>query len=331
MAASPLASYLPQYDREEIYRGIDGRRSIELSHYLNIFKHEGKVDVAFVGLSSLWVGVNALQMQEYFSSQGASDPKIITLGANHPGEDLVYMMVKDLLAKRSVDIVVLSSPNRVQQYVHPLFHRLASMKDHASVWHELPAKETLRSYALAMLGAPLQIYSMIKPTKRPRDSRGTNAFNGSWIRPDGWGKQPFAPRAVASPYDDSETIEQNLYDPAALGDVLFSNVQSVSQRTYFKATLELIKAHGALPVVLSVPVWKDRQRNTPVVRLLKDYLIDAEAPLVAVTPSTFFSGMSEADIQALYYNGNHLNTNGSNYHTAVLAPIFWKLASERQP
>ncbi len=329
LTLSPLVSYLPQYDREEVYRAIDGRRSIELSHYLNIFKNQGAVDVAFVGLSSLWVGVNARQMQDYFTARGAAEPQVIMLGANHPGEDLVYMMVADLLENRDVKVVVLSSPNRIQQYVHPLFHRLASMKDHSEVWHTLPAKEMLRSYGLAMLGAPLQIYSMIKPARRPRDARNTNAFNGSWVRSDGWNKQPFVAREIASPYDAQRSIDRNLHEGSDIDAVDFGNVQSVSQRAYFRATIELIKAHGALPVVVSVPIWKDRNRAKPLVRIPKASLSDYEVPLVAVSPKAFFAGMSEEDIEMLYYNENHFNTNGSTYHTEVLAPVFWELARER--
>lgn len=329
LALSPLVSYMPQYDREEVYRSIDGRRSIELSHYLNIFKNQGEVDVAFVGLSSLWVGVNARQMQEEFEARGAAKPQVIMLGANHPGEDLVYMMVADLLEKRDVKVVVLSSPNRIQQHVHPLFHRLASMKDHNTVWHTLPAKEMLRSYGLAMLGAPLQIYSMIKPARRPRDARSTNGFNGSWVRSDGWAKQEFIAHTPPNPYQGNQSVERNLYEGSRIDSADFGSVQSVSQRAYFRATIELIKAHDALPVVLSVPIWKDRARDKPMIRLPKAFFADYEIPLVAVAPAEFFAGMSEEEIKMLYYNENHFNTNGSTYHTEVLAPIFWELARER--
>ncbi len=325
---APLTSFLPGFDRSKIYRAMDGRRSIEQSHYQMLFQEEGDVTVAFIGPSSMWVGINSKRVEQHLVDAGVDAPAVITLGANHPSEDLTYVMAKDLLAKRKVEWLVLPTPNRQQDHAHPVLHRLASLKDQGAVWSKLPLVEQLRSYALATLGAPLQIYQQFVPRDVPPNMRNLVRFNGSWIRNAGWARSKFEPFAVdATPIARAPISQHRLFN-ANSEKVAFSNVFSDYQKTYFAETVALARSHGTKVAVLSTPIWKDRASDKPVVRIEQELIKELQLPILGIAPANLFSGLSEDDIKKLYYDVNHFNTNGANYFTDVMSPAILELVKD---
>jgi hypothetical protein len=323
----PFCSYLPFFDRAVLYKTIDARRSLELSHYQNIFKDKEDVTIAFIGLSSMWVGIDASRVERYLAEKGLVNPKVIMIGANHPGEDIVYMMAKDLLENRSVDLIVLSNPNRAQEHFHPVFHRLASLSSHAEAWAELSIQDRVRSYALSILGAPLQLYYHLVPSYEPLDRRGLLARNGSWIRSAGWAGKKFEEFDADAGLDGRRLSEVGTIAKDGK-NIDFDNVTTDYQAAYFEKTVELARGYGTDVALLATPTWYDRDSNKINVRINSSLVSNLDIPVVGVVPSELFKGMSENQIEKLYYDRNHFNSNGAKLHTRVISGTLERLLND---
>ena len=325
---SPLISCTDLIDRSKLYKHIDQRRSLELAHYTTLYKEEDRITVAMLGLSSMWVGVNARLVQEYFTARGGKEHRVVMLGANHPGEDLIYMMTKDLLSEREVDLIVLSAPNRQQSHVHPVFHRIASYDLHGEIWKKLDLHDRATTWSLATIGAPLQFFNQVVERNEPGDNRALIRNNGSWVRGLGWRRSKFS-RVDASVIDHAlSQIDTPGFHKDSSTQFQYSGVFSNYQETYFRATVEEAYRHGTKVAVLSTPIWPDRKQEKPVIRIDREILEEYGIRVIGLPPSELFGGMNEEEIQRFYYDSNHFNANGSEYFTRAISPALWSAYDE---
>jgi hypothetical protein len=326
----PLSSFFGFPGRKDVYRGMDGRRSIDKSHVSGIFSDRGPISVAFIGLSSMWVGTNARVIQKSLREHVRGDATAIMLGANHPGEDLIFILAKDLIDHHQVDLLLISVPNRAQPAPHPTFHRLSQISIHWKYWAGLSGFEKMQSLALASLGFPRQILSGLRHSCGLNDSRGTVQNNGSWIRESGWNNSKYKYVSHQAPELQFEDV---YYDGSRYGSVIFQNVYTNYQEHYLRETVKYARRHNVFVAVLSTPIYLDRRSEKVVVRIHKEIIEDLGVPIIGIPPALLFKGLSDDEVKQFYYDVNHFNANGARLHTAAIEPIIrevWKKSAKNK-
>ena len=311
----PLFAHLGQQSSEFVYDGLDGRGSLERGHVDILFRSDQPLAAAFVGLSSMWVGVDARSLESELQQAGLTSG-VVVLGANHPGEDLVYSMAYQLLKKRKVALLVLSTPGRGQLEPHPMLHRIYQFEHHLPVLRDLELSDLAASYGLAVLGSPGQMLNRIRRPVGMQDRRGLTRHNGSWIRRLGWGGESFV---EATDHDCCTTM--GLYRTSDYEQLEFADVTTAYQRAYLEHTIRLARENNTSVAIFSPPLWRDRRTEKPVIRLPRSLLEAHDIPLIAQSGRKLFGELTDSEIQAYFYNANHLNPNGTKRVTDALIPV----------
>ena len=323
--ALPLGLHLTTSPSRSVYEGLDARGSIERSHVDILFVDRDPLAVAFLGLSSMWVGVDARSLQEQLSETGETN-RVALMGANHPGEDLVYSLAQVLLENREVSLLVLSTPGRGQLEPHPMLHRLYSFKHHQPVWEDLSWRDRITAYGLAVLGAPGQLLARVRQPVGLEDRRSLTANNGSWLRNLAWPGTNFA--VIETP---GCCTDMQLFLPEQFDELTFDDVTTPYQRTYLEHTLRLAEEHGTRVAILSPPLWRDRRTARPIIRLPRELLEQHNVPLIAQSGEALFGSAPDSDIQSYFYNANHMNPNGTSRVTGAIAPHIRQLLAAASP
>lgn len=308
--------------RQEVYAG--SRHAIDMFHYQEIFEKKTDADIVVMGLSTLWVGLDSSYLEEQLGKKLGRKAAVFTLGANNVGEDLVYVLVKDLLEQRNVKMVILAPPPRPQEVPHPDIHRVLQYGVHEESWEGLPFLEKARFYALCILGAPRQALGVIRPdimrTTRPQLMK----TNGSWVRSTAWKGVQFekvdVPPILAKP-------KEFIYYSWDENELAFSNEMSSYQEYFFRKTIDLLKEKGVKVALLYLPLYKDRAYKAIPIRASYEATLGQGIPIIGVVPARLFKDMSDTEIQYLYYNQNHFNTNGNAYFTKTITPAIMEVYS----
>ena len=312
----PFFGHYRLYQATDVYNGVDARGSIEKGHIDVLFGSAEKLSVAFIGLSSMWVGVDARSLEEELNRVEPGH-SVALMGANHPGEDLVFTLASQLLKTRGVELLVLSTPGRGQMEPHPMIHRIINLQQHIPVLKQLSLSDKAAVYALSVLGTPGQVLNRIREPKGMRNRRGLSKNNGSWIRSVGWNRTDFS---VPDSIDCCAAL--GTYLPADYDQLQFEDVTTNFQRVYLDQTLAQATQQGARIAILSPPLWRDRRTETPVIRFPREVMEKYNVPIIAQSGVNLFGSLSDEQIQTFFYNANHLNTNGAERLTrSLVAPI----------
>ena len=75
-----------------------------------IFEEKSDIDVLILSTSLLWTAIDTPYLQTELSKAIGRDAEVVTLGSNWRGEDLNYVMLRDLLERRKVKSLIFSMP-----------------------------------------------------------------------------------------------------------------------------------------------------------------------------------------------------------------------------
>jgi hypothetical protein len=272
-----------------------------------IFDEKSDIDLLFVGSSFLWAGIDTPQVERALSRQLGRKATVLSLGSNWWGEDLTYLLLRDLLARRRVTLVVFSMPTKTDQQDAP--HPCATnwlTGDDAKVFEGLPLRNRLQLFAEEVLGAPRHLLSLLRPDLLEPSpyAAGLGAGRFRAALPG----QRFVRLHEEAP---SLATEDLIYSERTRARFLFDAVPLTPYQNHFiRLRAELARQHGTRMAVMHIP---QRPTGEPagVVEERLDWteIFGADVPLVGVAPA----------IDAHYYN-EHLNLNGAERLTRVLLP-----------
>lgn len=319
LALPALLSAFNAPSREAAYAG--GGKNFDSFHIKELFEKKDPVDIAIIGLSTVWVGIDSGRLEERLASRLGRKATVFTLGANHVGEDLVYVMAKDLVEHRRVKMVILAPPPRRQPASHPHIHYLLQYGVHRDSWEGLTPLEQARFYALCVLGAPRQALSVLRADIQRGPKQFLAANNGTWIRELGW-EDKTGEKFV------SNKIEPFTEDPRAFihmkgvneDRIEFNEVMSPYQEYFFRKTIEVLKENGVKVALLYLPLHDERKLEKIPIRAAYEDTLGLNVPIIGMEPARLFAGRSDTEIQSLYYNKNHFNRNGTEFFTGAITP-----------
>jgi len=292
-----------------------------------IFDKKEEVDIAFIGPSTLWTGINAPVLKEELKTQFGLNLNILVLGSNWRGEDLYYLITRDLLAHRKVKMIayqpIQHSTNQSQP--HPRSFRWLLLSDVMSIMPKLPLSQSMGLYAGLMLAAPRHLLSLIRDNQLNSFSWDPNENLGWHAEETNVEGKPLVPWNPKTPPIDAE---QMLYHSQAKHSWFSHSFDSQTDAPFLAAVnqnlAKVLRERDKPAIMLNLPNYITRHESE--VRFKHDWIrhLAIEGEMIGIAPKIMFQGMSEEQIKNLFSDPSHLNVNGSRYFSKLIAPAIAK-------
>jgi len=287
------------------------------------------VDLAFVGPSFLWAGIDTPLVQSALS-QALGRPAVVrSLTFNWWGEDLTYTVLRDLLMRRPVKTVVMMLPNARthRDTPHPMAYRFLALGHGSEALPGLPTKDQIQLLGEFVLGAPRHLLSVVRADPEEAPPARDEATLGAMLAPVGYLGAPFVP-------DDRDTepasADELVYSPDQQGWFHFSGAKLGTYESHFvHLMLELLKQKGVNVIFLHVPLFEERKLAQ--VEELRPWPSElGMGSLVGIPPTRLFRGLTDREIEH-FYKDSHLNANGARRFTRAIWPALLRHHDDHAP
>jgi hypothetical protein len=327
--------------REEIYSSVPWRMGLYPYIHDVIFQQKGDVDIAFMGGSTMYMGVNTPYVEAALAKSLGRKVCVFTASWNWRGFDALYFVAKDLLENRHVNTIVFSDVTEWDDAPHPMAPYLFRFGDDAAELRGMPLRHVPQYYFAAILGMPRNLLSLIRPNDPrtffdPTDDGPTAgvphapfaitdpaASLGSEEEEIGYHFAKFVDYSPASPASPSDAC---VYSQGTANKFQFSKSRLPALQLYFlNKFLTLVRAHRTRLVMLTIP--SPGEPLTPFIPEAADWpaILGPDVTIVGIPPAKFYAGMTPPDIDKITPDRGHLNKNGQQYFTKVITPSLLKI------
>jgi hypothetical protein len=285
-----------------------------------IYDNTEPIDLLFVGSSVTFGAIDAPQVERALSDKIGRPARVMTFGHYFNSLDIVYQQVRDLVARKKVRMIFLSIPRLpYPEGPSPIAYRFMRYNDAPEVFEALPVQSRLSVYACSVLRSPRDVLTLIRPNfvKNPSPfAKNLGADKADW----GAGRDPlkFVRFAPAAPTFRSEDM---IYSPETADRFIFSGEDIPEhQKIYLKMLVELLRREKIPFAMINIP--QNTERLSPKIIERRNWSEDfgTEIPIIGVPPAALFSGLSEKDIELMFYDEMHFNTNGNEFYTKTILP-----------
>jgi hypothetical protein len=325
-------SWLPP--REQLYSSAPwGAGAFPYLHD-QIFEETEPIDIAFMGSSRIWWGIDTPYVEKKLTETLGRKAVVRSLCWTAPGFDAFYFIEQDLLRRRKVRMIVFCdlSPggaNAAHAWA-PFWFRWA---DNAESLSGVPMRSKVSFYASAILGMPRTLLCWLRPNLAavPSDEISWPGFPhvlnpsrrlGSLALRMKLGQAfvDYTPPTNAMP---SEVL---VYSEATKDRFRFGAVQLPAMQTVFaRKTAELAREHEVKLVCLRLPTIEERSFSKVAEPVFWPELLNSEVAMMGIPGASLFAGITEQEVQELYYNFEHFNQNGQEYFTKIVTPNLIRL------
>jgi hypothetical protein len=317
----PLMALLGPPSRAEVYRAMPHSAGPFTFIAQEIYADRADIDVLFDCDSVLWVGIDAAYFQAQLSAVLGRPATVVVLGANWPGMDQRYVLLRDMLTQRHVHMVVLSPPRPGSETDRPhtqAFRWLQFGVDPA-VTAGLGLRGEVAVYAAEVLGAPRQLLSMARANRvYAGEDEDVVRGLGSQSVEEGFHSAPFVRvDAVAAPAIAPRDIILSAHTAehfSVTGPPL-----SPYQLHFTRQIGKLLAEHEVPLTVLNVPLARERGQAVVAEQADWSQAFGTHATVIGVSSRRLFGAMSDHDFYRYYYD-EHLNRNGSELFTRAITP-----------
>jgi hypothetical protein len=300
-----------------------------------IFEETNDIDIAFIGSSRLNFGIDTPYVQQQLDARLGRKTVVRTIGWAGPGFDALYFFTRDLLAHRRVNTVVFYDESFGLQ-PNAKAAQWFRYGDDAGALTGLPLRDKSMYYFAAMLGMPRNLLEWWCPNlPEDREHRRLNDYETSFRADDPESRLgsinarenvdpvlgaysafvPFTPQTGATPADTY------IYSSVTQSNFLIMNQPLPDWETHFARQFgRLARQQGVRLVEIRMPVIAER--TVPVITEARDWseFLQTRAATVGISPGRLFVGLSEAEVDKLYFDYVHLNLNGQKYFTRLITP-----------
>ena len=294
-----------------------------------IFIETNDIDIAFMGSSPIWWGIDTPHIQAELSRRLGRPAVVRSLCWNWNGLDAFYFIAQDLLAHRRVHMIVFcdlspgASDTAHSQAAH--WFRLA---DNATDLTGLGWRAKVSYYASAIQGLPRNLVGRLRPDRPAID---TDKIVWGDFQPQAnparrlgslplrmCSYQPFTDWLPAVSPDPQAVLA---CPPDAPANFEFSQLPLPPLQVAFAGKLADLAAQNHVQLVyLHTP--KIPELGSAVLPENADWptLFHHRLTLVGIPAAKLYAGMKREDITKLYWDFQHLNQNGQIYFTGVITP-----------
>lgn len=284
-----------------------------------IFDNKEDIDILFVGSSVLFAGIDTPQVEKELSKKLGRATRVRTFGHYFNSIDITYAQIRDLLERKRVRLIVLSIPRMpYTEGPSPITFRFIRYSDDKELFDGLPLKSKISLYACGVLRSPRDLLTMIRPnlSKPSPFAKNLGADKEDWGR----GRDPrkFKRFTPTSPSIPSANL---IYSPENQDKFEFTNDEiTYHQNYYLEKLIELLRDNQVPVMMINIPQYTERRSPKVVERKDWSKSFGSDIPLVGVQPTVLFAGLGEEEIEKLFYDEIHFNTNGNEFYTRTVLP-----------
>lgn len=307
--------------RPDVYKRIPERFGGFSYMGEQIFEETSDIDILFLGSSVLWYGIDAPYIRDELSKKLGRQANVIMFGSNWRGEELNYLLLRDVLARRRVKLLVMTMPlsHQSTNLPHPQSHRWLPNDLPESTLTGLSLRSRLALYGEQMVGAPRHLLGVLR-TDIHEDTefhQTLRYLRGSYRVEGGYFGAPFVLQTTRPPL---LSADQMIYSPGTRDSFKITH-QPLSdyQMHFLRLMTNLARDSGVQMAIVNVPVARDRRETKVIERMNWPEVFGMNMSLIGVPAATLFRGMSDVQIDRCYYD-EHMNLNGSGLFTKTLAP-----------
>ncbi|HEX6127005.1 MAG TPA: hypothetical protein VFZ23_16650 [Pyrinomonadaceae bacterium] len=291
-----------------------------------VFNKKEELDILFIGSSIIWNGVDTPQVQQALSDHLGRQARTVTFGYSFNSFDISYSLLRDLLERRRVRLVVLSIP----RLTYPEGPSATAFKflrydENPEIVAGLPLEGKISLYACSVLRSPRDLLTIARPNS-PVESPYADTF-GAFKREEGVGANPltferFAPQAPRLPATDL------IYSDSTKDLFKFSNTRIPAHQDYYlERVVELLRENGVPFAILNVPQYSERRHDKVIELENWQERFGADIPLMGISPTTLFAGLSDKEVEKLHSDHEHFNLNGCEFYTDAILPAILEVYS----
>lgn len=289
-----------------------------------IFVEKADIDLLVVTTSQLYQGLDGNYLQRQLTQGLGREAVLVVFPTNYRCEALVYTLLRDVLKRRKVKAVMLSAPfaNNGDSLPHLQSYRWYLYGEDFEALEGLPARYRWTFHAQVVLGASRHLLSLVRQDRLDSASAYMQNFGTVKIERINRNRSPFVHFSPTLPALTPDEMILAVDSPR----VRFPGPQlNDYQHHYTTLSMNLLRQQRIPLIMLHLPVWVNRHDTVVNERMPWPQVFNIPITLIGVAPATLFAGLTEEEINKLYYNNydwpnHHLNRNGSEYYTRVITP-----------
>ena len=331
--------------REEIYSGMTWRYGPFSYLHQQIFEETGAIDIAFVGSSRIWAGIDTPYVQEELTKRLGYPAVVRTIGWSWLGFDALYFITQDLLEHRKVKMIVFDDEYWPAPHVAAT-HWFRFAENYA-VLDKMPVSIQANYYFAAILGIPRNLLSSIRsnfpeeqwlPGKNHWEtfyrSQNSKERLGALTAERGMSlKEPLVPFA---PPIKGQSSAVRIYSPDTKDAFRYSGPVTPPWQLQFASKFAtLAMEHQVKLVFLHLqPPFSDNETNNPYIQERECWpeKFGTKITMVGIPPAKLFSGILPEDFQKLFYTPDycHFNQNGQAFFTKIITPTLLEIYEKQR-
>lgn len=284
-----------------------------------IFENDETIDLLFIGSSLIWNAVDTPQVQKELSAKLGRPARVVTFGHYFNSIDISYVQIRDLLSRKRVRMVVLSIP-RMPYTEGPstTAYKFIRYAHDIELFNSLPIEDKISLYACSVLGSPHDLLTIIRPNKSKPSPFTENL--GADKAEMGMGRSP-RKFAEFSPTFSLAPNSALIYSGDNQERFYFSDDEITSyQNFYLEELVEMLDQNDIPLMILNVPQYSEKNNQVIVERKNWAKKFATDIPIIGIPPAVLYSGLSDAEIEKLHYDDEHMNKNGGEFFTRATLP-----------
>jgi hypothetical protein len=307
-----------------------------------IFEETNAIDIAFMGSSHLFNAINTPQVQAELSKKLGRPAVVRTIAWGGAGYDGLYFITQDLLAHRRVRMIVFYDEDPGIGFRNSASVSWFRWADNAAALAGLPLNEQALFYFAAIVGMPRNLLCELRPNlPAPLITNKKNYWETIAAAPNpvtqlgalsyGKGFAP-TPMTAAAPFekfipDNGATpAEVAIWSPETKTNFAFATAKVPDWQVHFARRLgTLFRNHDVQPVMLHLPVLAEARATVLAERTNWTKIFGGDCKLMGIPPVKMFGGLTDGEVRKLFADPVHLNRNGQEYFTRIIAPSLFKI------
>lgn len=312
--------------REDSYRIMPDHQGPYSFIRQEIFDNDEDIDILFLGSSVTWNAIETPYVQEQLSRSLGRKARVVTFGFNFSSIDVPYAALRDLLAHKNVRMVVFSIPRDPEAGWNGPSNpacRFLRYDDYTDIGEDLPLRSLAIMYGCSILRSPQDLLTIVRQGSENRSPYSETL---------GWDRElaglMYDPDAFVrfTPKPPSVVPEDIIYTSDRRDQFTFLGTEiDHHQDRYLSGMVELLRSKGIPLVMLNIPQIAERSSGKAVEYQNWVQRFGGNVELIGIPPSTLFAGLTENEIERLYYEPDHFNLNGSELFTRTVLPAILKI------
>ena len=325
----PLICHLFKFpERELAYKSFSPQLGPTQVLYREIFQEKEVVDILVLGSSLMMCAIDPVLLSETISPKGTKSLNILNLSTNWRSEDINFVILNDLVKRRSVKTLIWSpiSPDfSNNEGPHELGFQFWNHGENFEITRSLPVKYQLNYFTGSILNFPRSIYlSLTRGDKRSKPffdipQKYNFGPKGALHQTQNYFFEPWEKIEKKIPIID---IQSSIYSSQSHGNFKFSE-KSVSdfQRIMISKLGDICAENGISTICLSLPNFRNHLSQNVLLHENWSKVLNTENIMVGISPKSLYKNLSEEEIRMFYFDSGHMNLNGQRYYTKAIAPV----------